>query len=678
MKRMIIAISILLILTPCRFQPCIKERWRVTSLPEQAAIAPALAQNLLELAATFPAMPREVSDLAKLVNRLPTFTSGTPYNDLEYTLFDTDYVDGETNGYDTFLPVDPSDEYPGSDTIRLIKATLHIDLDSVYGGAAGDRIILGTAEITVPFFLRGPDGLDNDYAVIQNFDYNNGHIQLRGQRRDYELVYCTQENGCATEGWYLFYTVNNANDLVAFIFPCDDIGLPVSGQPPRNPLVLCNPDKRLSLDNPNQFRYAQPVSTTPAYPQGLTQFGSNGKEIIGGLTVDQNGNSYLFGATDGNLGSSVGAGDQIFIAKINPSGRQEWVAALPATDGSLIFDAVTDAQYLYACGRTLGALPGFKNAGRWDVTLLKIKLDTGEIVAMNQWGNQGIDGCGNITLDDAGNLYISGQGSPDGQGSQVGQAGTDKAYLVAKHRTADLSNVWRVLDEPPGRVFGAAEAWGGITYRTGSVPGDGRLVVAGWSMTTGGADAFIVVYQNLNAARPQRAYVTTLASRGMKADWILDNAVDQDGNIYVVGYTTGNLQGSHLGAEGDAFIARYDPTLSKAVFKQIGTSRSDQFRKLVIDEIGNLYALGYTYGTYRGENSDPTHTTADIFIQEFDPNLNLLGALQFGTPNEDRGYLYWWNNSLYVGGMTESSMVNANLGSFDGFVIAVPERMLKP
>ena len=165
-------------------------------------------------------------------------------------------------------------------------------------------------------------------------------------------MYCTQQDGCATEGWYLFYTSNDTNDLVAFVFPCDDVGLPVSGKSPQNPLALCDSDKRLSLDNPNQFRYALPVSTMPAYPNGLIQFGSNGKEIIGGVTVDQGGNSYLFGITDGSLGNDAGTRDQLFVAKINPSGEPEWVSTLPAADGSLIFDATTDAEYLYACGIT--------------------------------------------------------------------------------------------------------------------------------------------------------------------------------------------------------------------------------------------------------------------------------------------------------------------------------------
>ncbi len=42
---------------------------------------------------------------------------------------------------------------------------------------------------------------------------------------------------------------------------------------------------------------------------------------------------------------------------------------------------------------------------------------------------------------------------------------------------------------------------------------------------------------------PARQYTTTLTSPGQEADWILDNVADSEGNIYVAGYTTGNLDG---------------------------------------------------------------------------------------------------------------------------------------
>jgi hypothetical protein len=621
-------------------------------------------QQLLDSAKVFAPMPRETGELARF-NGSATFSSGTPFNDIEFTIFDTDYMEGETHGYDHFMPVDPADAVPGANKVKLVRCVGNVDLDFNYGGSKGDRVILGTHEVNLPFFLRGADGVDNDYAVIQNYDFNTGFVQLKGQVSDYSLQYFKITEGVKTEGYYLFY-VKNTIDLVAFFFPCWDLGLPISGNAPRNPLALCNGDSTLSLTNTKHFRYAQPISTTVSVPNGVAQVGSNGKEVVGAFAVDYQGNTYLLGLTDGNLDKKTDAPNETFITKINANGSVAWTTEISTAEGTLLIDATTDSMFLYAAGRTLGAIQGFTNKGRWDGILLKIRLDNGQIVATDQWGNAGIDGYGNIILDDAGNLYISGQGSPEGPAS------TDDKYLVAKHRKADLSNVWRRLDIPPVTGFiASAEAWGGLSYVPSTKAGDGKVVAAGWYITNSGANGFLAVYDSLNTTTGNRKNAVIVASQGTRADWVLDNAVDKDGNIYAVGFTTGNLGSAPLG-EGDAYIVKYAPDLTNPKFVNIGTAKADMFRKLDIDKNkGILYALGYTYGNYQGNNADNTQGSGDILVQKFDLNLNKLEARQFGTPYEDRALCALKDSVLYVGGMTEGSLMSANQGSFDGFVVAL-------
>jgi hypothetical protein len=180
------------------------------------------------------------------------------------------------------------------------------------------------------------------------------------------------------------------------------------------------------------------------------------------------------------------------------------------------------------------------------------------------------------------------------------------------------------------------------------------------------------VYTNLNATTPNRPYSIVLASPGgARADWFLDNVVDTLGNIYLCGFTTGNLQGTHLG-EGDAFIVKYDSTLSNPIFKQFGTNRGDAARSISIDKEGNLYAVGYTYGNYSGNNAGgPGGLSGDILVQKFDANLNLTDKLQIGTPAEDRAQGRLVDSILYIGGTTEGSMCGANNGSFDGYLFAI-------
>ena len=620
--------------------------------------------SLLAYAATFPPMPKESVDLFALTGeRSVTFGSGLPYNDLEYTLYDTDYMEGETNGFDVFMPVDPSRAFPGADEIKLLRGVNNVDLNAAYDGADGDRYILGTAEIDVPFFLRGEDGVDNDYVSVTNFDYNYGYVQLRGTADDYALVYCDGSQGCATEGSYLFYTAGDQLDLVAFIWPCDDLALPISGAQPRNPRALCNATGRLRLDDTTHFRFAEPLDLTVAEPDGLAQFGGAGKELIGGITVDASGNSYVFGMTDSNLDGEASGDNEIFVQQILPDGSAGWLREIVLPDGSLLFDGVTDADYLYVAGRTLGALPGFTNAGRWDGILLKYRLRDGELVATDQYGNPGLDGYGNITLDGAGHLYVSGAGSPPGA------PGTDPDYLVAKHRTDDLSNVWRYVQPPGAERVIVSEGWGGLTYVPATAGGEeARLVTGGWYMTQGGANGFLEVLEGLDAAAPRRVAYTTVASPGPQADWVLDNTADAAGNIYAVGFTTGVLGTAHLG-EHDAFIVRYDRDLANPTFLQLGTAVSDAYRKVTIDSVGDLYAIGYTYGDYARPNPDRSLGSGDVIVDKFSPDLQLLASRQLGTPHEERGYHWWTPGGLYIGGLTEAALAGPSGGSFDGFVL---------
>ncbi len=129
-------------------------------------------------------------------------------------------MEGETAGYDYFFPADPSDPFPGNQ-VMLVSAVNNLNLAEAYDGPQGDRIMLGTHEIDRPFFLAGEDEVDNEWVVIQHFDYNHGHIQLRGSADDYRLLYATEADGVATEGYYLFYVAGSRPDLVAFIYPCD-------------------------------------------------------------------------------------------------------------------------------------------------------------------------------------------------------------------------------------------------------------------------------------------------------------------------------------------------------------------------------------------------------------------------------------------------------------------------
>lgn len=625
-------------------------------------------QQLRDYAATFPAMPAGATQLARVTTSedgVFTTSAGSPSSDLEWCVFDSDYMDGETDGYDIFFPADPSETFPGEDRVKIIETVSQLRTSETYGGADGSRIILGTDEKPFPFFYRGTDGVDDDYCVIQHFDYRNGHVQLRGTANDYRLIQTTSADGVATPGWYLFYVADGGIDLIAFIHDCDD---PAPDQDPGAD-DFCNPARTLSLTNPVQFRYAAPVSTTPAYPTAAgAQIGGAGKEVISSACTDPNGNVFVFGLTDSDLDpATVKVRNELLVVKTDVSGTVLWETEFPASEGSLFFDGVADADFVYAVGRTFGSLPGFTNAGRWDGIIVKIDNATGAVVDWTQYGTSVIDGFGNVALDDAGNLYVSGAGAPQ---NLMGIG--DPFFLVAKFSAATLDLIWASPEPVLPNTQRAAESWGGITYLPAAQPGAGKLLLGGWFIdnTAGpvGAQGFLALYDQLGGTGPNRIATASIGSPGFQADWVWGSTADAAGNIYAVGYTTGNLGGAPAG-EGDAYLVKYDPDLTNPRFVQFGSARSERFRGVEIGADGNLYVAGHTYGNLAGTNNDPTGLTADLVVYKFDPvTLAVLESRQLGTAYEERGFLALSGNRLYLGGMTEGSFQDASRGSFDAFV----------
>lgn len=629
--------------------------------------------DLLQLAREVPSMPQTVGQLAAQTGRTPTFSSGAPFNDLEFTVFDTDYIDGENSGFDVFMPVDPTEPEPGRHEVRYIRPVLISDLDVNYGGARGDRIILGTAELG-PFFVDRATG-DPGYAVIQQFDYTHGAIELAATASDYSLIYATRDDGVATEGHYLFYVGDDAPDLVAFVFPCDAFAPTISGRPPADRSALCNDSRRLDLDNPAQFWFARPRSREIAIP-AAHQMGSAGKEVVGGVAVDEAGNRYLYGLSDGPLGDRrQPVENAVFVTSVAPDGTERWTTTVELANGSMLKDAAVDGEHLYAVGRTLGALPGFENGGSWDGIILKLRLEDGALVASDQFGSPGIDGYGNAALDGKGHLFVSAQGAPTATG---GPGGTDRDYLVAKHRTVDLQNVWRVVEPPDDDVLASAEAWGGLTF----VPADGerpaRLIAAGWFFAAAGADAFVSVYEGLDATQPRRVAYRTIRAPGSSADWVLDNVVDEDGNIYVAGFTTGALPGgAGMQGSGDAFVMKLSAALDVLATVQLGTDQGDFARKIALGPDGDLLVVGSTYGDLYGTNSDPERRSGDVFVVRLNRNLEVQASRQLGTPHEDRSGLAVSSTSIQLGGTTEGSFGDQNRGSFDGWLLELDPQSLQ-
>ncbi len=99
-------------------------------------------------------------------------------------------------------------------------------------------------------------------------------------------------------------------------------------------------------------------------------------------------------------------------------------------------------------------------------------------------------------------------------------------------------------------------------------------------------------------------------------------------NLYVVGYTEGDLDGTNLGG-ADAILRRYNGL--KLWGLQFGTKSGDYSIKVATDSNGYVYVLGRTVGTLGFQVG-----SSDIFLVKFNKDGKLLWGKQFGTKDYDQ------------------------------------------
>ncbi len=115
-------------------------------------------------------------------------------------------------------------------------------------------------------------------------------------------------------------------------------------------------------------------------------------------------------------------------------------------------------------------------------------------------------------------------------------------------------------------------------------------------------------------------------------------ATDRSGNIYVTGYSRGDLDGNTNKGDKDIFLTKILPDGTKAWTKMWGTAYLDEGKSVAIDKDGNIYVAGDTKYSLDGQsNSDGD---SDIFVSKF----NSEGEKQWTK-------LYGFGENDYLGKM---------------------------
>ncbi len=180
--------------------------------------------------------------------------------------------------------------------------------------------------------------------------------------------------------------------------------------------------------------------------------------------------------------------------------------------------------------------------------------------------------------------------------------------------------------------------------------------------SAGGLDAFVRKYSSSGDVLWTRQFGTS------GSDTAVAVAVDNSKNVFVTGYTNGNLKGRNAGL-WDSFLRKYDSSGNVVWTKQFGSSGSDFARGIAVDVFGNVVVVGYTTGDLAGSNAGLT----DVFVNRYNNDGNKVWAKQFGTSGLDEAYAVsirqdYTHNDIFVAGITSNNLAGTHAGKNDVFL----------
>ncbi len=262
-----------------------------------------------------------------------------------------------------------------------------------------------------------------------------------------------------------------------------------------------------------------------------------------------------------------------------------------------------------------------------------------------------------VTMDSSGNVYVAGYTSGGLDGNTL--TGPYDSFVTMydssgnKVRTKQLgvSGKYTV-------AYGVAVDSSGNVYVVGYTSGglDGNTL-------TGTYDCFVTMYDSFgNKVRTKQLGVSG------QDTYATGVAVDPSDNVYVVGSTTGGLDGNTLMGTTDFFVTKYDSSGNKVRTKQLGVSGQDTYAYgVVVDPSGNVGVAGCTTG---GLDGNTLRGPYDFFFTTYDSSGNKVRTKQIGVAEKDkrvRGVAVDSSGSIYVAGYTTCGLDGNTLAGHAGY-----------
>ena len=374
----------------------------------------------------------------------------------------------------------------------------------------------------------------------------------------------------------------------------------------------------------------------------LSTFGLSGLDTdAAGVAIDSSDNIYITGTSQGtNLfgkNATSGTTDDIFVAKLNPSGVVQWVYTAGGTGrdrGRKI--ALDSSGNIYVTGYYWSTVDfgggNVTSNGNWDAFLLKLD-SSGTFQWVKSYGsNSGNDLGRDVAIDSNDNIYMLGtyRGTVDFGADDV--VATDADIFLIKFNS---SGVFQWVYTAGGSGFDDSRA-------LALDSSDNPYITGSYSNTVnfGGG--------NITAANTNDLFILKLNSSGTYQDIYTSNIdtttkgkglfVDSSGNIYATGtfQNTVNFGGGNITSSGmDIYLLKLNSSFAFQWVKRFasGNGASGQALGLAVtvDDDGNVYSGGQIGGSYNlGGQSVVSGSNNDVYIVKHDSSGTFQWSKTFG------------------------------------------------
>jgi hypothetical protein len=193
------------------------------------------------------------------------------------------------------------------------------------------------------------------------------------------------------------------------------------------------------------------------------------------------------------------------------------------------------------------------------------------------------------------------------------------------------------LDGTPTSAFAAniAPDSGTASAKNTVVDANGNVYVVGDSsgsfkneINQGTQDVYLTKYDSAGNVQ----WTKLLGSAGSASGYGL--AVDpKSGGVVIAGAVTGDLTPTAIGSGTDSFVAKYDSSGNQTWLRQVAPVNNDQANSVSVDSSGNVYVGGQVNGAIAA--GAVSAGGADAYVTKLDSTGKLVYQRQFGSAGAD-------------------------------------------